>query len=60
LSPLPVALRFFARPSGDKTLICRLVGGLDSTDLALVALAILPWIATQLSSERLPGGIALA
>jgi hypothetical protein len=35
-------------------------GGLDSTDLAFVALAILPWIATQLSSERLPGGIALA
>ncbi len=35
-------------------------GGIDPTGLALVALAILPWIATHLSSARLPGGIALA
>ena len=34
--------------------------GIDPTGLALVALAILPWIATHLSSARLPGGIALA
>jgi hypothetical protein len=35
-------------------------GGIDPIGLALVALAILPWIATHLSSARLPGGIALA
>jgi DNA-binding PadR family transcriptional regulator len=35
-------------------------GGIDPTGLALLALAILPWIAAHLSSARLPGGIALA
>ena len=35
-------------------------GGIDPTGLDLVALAILPRIATHLSSARLPGGIALA
>jgi len=34
-------------------------GGFDATGLALAALAILPWIATHLSSAKLPGVIDL-
>jgi hypothetical protein len=35
-------------------------GGIGITGLALIALAILPWVASHLSSAKLPGGIDLA
>jgi hypothetical protein len=35
-------------------------GGLDTTSLVLVVVALLPWMATHLTSAKLPGGVEVA